>query len=243
MSWLLAVHVSCVVLTIAGFVLRGIWMIRNSPLLGARWVRVVPHIVDTVLLAAGIALAIHIRQYPFVNAWLTAKTLGLIVYIGLGAVALRHGRTRRVRIAAWIGALFAAGYIVAVAVTRNPLPAVAQSQVFAPPLQHSLRQKTSATADPLPVRAAMVSGSAPGTLVGAVLTRSRCRQACRSTPRPFMRSGNGIRTWNGSDRDVRQGTCSCRSGSGRYDGATALTWRVLRGSFTLASAQAPTRRR
>lgn len=150
MSWLLAVHVSCVVLTIAGFGLRGIWMIRNSPLLGARWVRVVPHVVDTVLLAAGIALAIHIRQYPFVNAWLTAKTLGLIVYIGLGAVALRHGRTRRVRIAAWIGALFAAGYIVAVAVTRNPLPAVAQSEVFAPPLQHSLRQKTSATADPLP---------------------------------------------------------------------------------------------
>ena len=150
MSWLLAVHVSCVVLTIAGFVLRGIWMIRNSPLLGARWVRVVPHVVDTVLLAAGIALAIHIRQYPFVNAWLTAKTLGLIVYIGLGAVALRHGRTRRVRIAAWIGALFAAGYIVTVAVTRNPLPAVARSQVFALPPQHSLRQKTPATADPLP---------------------------------------------------------------------------------------------
>ncbi len=163
MSWLLAVHVSCVVLTIAGFGLRGIWMIRNSPLLGARWVRVVPHVVDTVLLAAGIALAIHIRQYPFVNAWLTAKTLGLIVYIGLGAVALRHGRTRRVRIAAWIGALFAAGYIVAVAVTRNPLPAVVRPQVFVLPPQQSLRQKTPAAADPLPALAVMVSGSTPWT--------------------------------------------------------------------------------
>lgn len=122
MNIVLLVHISCVILTITGFVVRGIWMMTGSPLLKARWVRIAPHVVDTLLLAAGTALAVQIRQYPFVNGWLTAKTLGLIVYIGLGTIALKHGKTRRVRVTAWFGALLVLGYIVAVAATRNPLP-------------------------------------------------------------------------------------------------------------------------
>ena len=122
MNWILLVHVSCVILTITGFVLRGVWMMRDSPLLKARWVRIAPHVVDTLLLAAGAALALQIHQYPFVNGWLTAKTIAVVAYIGLGTIALKRGRTRRIRVAAWFGALLVLGYIVAVAITRNPLP-------------------------------------------------------------------------------------------------------------------------
>lgn len=97
-------------------------MMRGSPLLNARWVKIVPHVVDTVLLASAITMALMIRQYPFVAPWITAKVLALLVYIGLGMVALKRGKTRRVRIAAWIAAQMVFFYIVAVALTHSPLP-------------------------------------------------------------------------------------------------------------------------
>jgi uncharacterized membrane protein SirB2 len=64
------------------------------------------------------------RQYPFVAGWLTAKVVALVVYIGLGMVALRRGRSRRARITAWIAAQAVFLYIVAVALARSPLPFV-----------------------------------------------------------------------------------------------------------------------
>jgi len=60
-------------------------------------------------------------QYPFVYGWLTAKLFGLLAYIVLGAMALRRGRTREIRIRYFILALLAYAYIVGVALTRNPL--------------------------------------------------------------------------------------------------------------------------
>ncbi|MBI3042571.1 MAG: SirB2 family protein [Betaproteobacteria bacterium] len=118
---LMQVHVACAVLSYAGFFTRGVWMIRDSPLLERRWVRIVPHVNDTILLAAAIALAVMLRQYPLVHGWLTAKVIGLVFYILLGMAALRPGRTKSARVAAWIGAQAAFLYIVAVAYTRNPL--------------------------------------------------------------------------------------------------------------------------
>jgi len=115
------VHVGSVAASYLLFFVRGVWMMRGSPLLGERWVRVVPHVVDTVLLASAIALAVMSRQYPFQAGWLTAKVLGLILYIALGTIALKRGRTRRVQIAAWVAAQMVFAYIVAVAVTRNAL--------------------------------------------------------------------------------------------------------------------------
>jgi uncharacterized membrane protein SirB2 len=118
------VHVGCVAASYVLFVVRGAWMMRESAQLARRWVKTVPHIIDTVLLASAIALAVMSRQYPFVNGWLTAKVVGLILYVGLGMVALKRGKTRGGRIAAWIGAQGVFFYIVAVAFTRNPLPLV-----------------------------------------------------------------------------------------------------------------------
>jgi uncharacterized membrane protein SirB2 len=120
-AWIKALHVGSVALSYCGFVARGMLMIRASPLIGARWVRVAPHVVDTVLLASAIALAVMSRQYPFVEPWLTAKVLALILYIGLGTFALRRGRTMRSRVGAWIAAQAVFLYMVAVAVTRSPL--------------------------------------------------------------------------------------------------------------------------
>ncbi len=117
--WIKSIHVGSVGLSIAGFVARGALMLRGSRLLQARFVRVAPHVVDTVLLASALWLCWLLRQYPFVDGWLSAKVLGLAAYIALGTIALRRGRTPRVRAAAFAAALLAFGYIVWVAVTRD----------------------------------------------------------------------------------------------------------------------------
>lgn len=116
------VHVGAVIASFSLFFVRGLWMMAAPEKLAARWVRVVPHVIDTVLLASAIALAVTTAQYPFVQPWLTAKVLALLVYIVLGTVAIRRGRTRRVRIIAWILALTVFGYIVVVARARVPFP-------------------------------------------------------------------------------------------------------------------------
>lgn len=115
-------HVSCAALSYALFATRGIWMLRNSSLLQRRWVKTVPHVVDTALLASAIGLAVMSQQYPLVAPWLTAKVIALLLYIALGMIALKRGKTKSVRIAAWIAAQMVFVYIVAVAVTRSPLP-------------------------------------------------------------------------------------------------------------------------
>lgn len=115
------IHVTCVVLSGTGFFLRGLWMLTDSPLLEKRWVRIAPHVNDTLLLASALALAAVIQQYPFVVPWLTAKVLGLLAYIGLGMFALRRGSSKATRSIFWIAALGAFGYIVSVALTKNPV--------------------------------------------------------------------------------------------------------------------------
>lgn len=113
-------HVTCVAISITGFFLRGIWMLMDSPLLNRPWVRVMPHVNDTLLLAAAIGLSIMQQQYPFVHDWVTAKMLGLLAYIGFGMFALRRGRSKAVRTGFWLAALASFAYIVAVALTRDP---------------------------------------------------------------------------------------------------------------------------
>lgn len=120
--WIKALHVTTAAISISLFVLRGIWRLRGSPRLKARWVRIVPHVNDTVLLVSAVFLAALTHQYPGPQPWLTAKLVGLVLYIALGLVALRFARRRPAQIGAGIAAVAVFAYIVAVAVTRNPLP-------------------------------------------------------------------------------------------------------------------------
>lgn len=120
-SVLKQVHVASIILSGAGFLLRGVWMLAGSPLLSHRLTRVIPHLVDTVLLGSAIGLAIVTHQYPLRDDWLTAKVVGLVAYVALGTVALKRGRTRSVRIVALVLALGVFGYIVSVAVTKQPI--------------------------------------------------------------------------------------------------------------------------
>ncbi|TXG99520.1 MAG: regulator SirB [Rhodocyclaceae bacterium] len=113
-------HVTCVVLSGLGFCLRGFWMLSESPLRQHRLARVLPHVVDTLLLGSAVTMAWMSGQYPFVNGWLTAKLFGLLAYILLGMMALKRGRTLAIRRGYFRLALLTYAYIVGVALSRNP---------------------------------------------------------------------------------------------------------------------------
>jgi uncharacterized membrane protein SirB2 len=115
------IHVSSVIVSYLLFSLRSMWMLQVSAAMRQRWVKVMPHVVDTVLLISAITLAIRIDQDPIHNSWLSAKVVGLLLYIVLGMTALKYGKTRKTRILALIAAQAVFLYIVLVALTKNPL--------------------------------------------------------------------------------------------------------------------------
>ncbi|MBJ7313491.1 SirB2 family protein [Rugamonas sp. CCM 8940] len=115
-------HMTCAALSGSLFLLRGCWMLFQPARLQQRWVRVAPHIIDTALLASAVTLAVTSAQYPLAQGWLSAKVVALLLYIVLGTVALKRGKTRAVRATAFAAALACFGYIVAVAVSKQALP-------------------------------------------------------------------------------------------------------------------------
>lgn len=113
-------HVSCVVLSGFGFCLRGWWMFNESPQLKARLTRILPHVLDSLLLGSALTMAYLSGQYPFAQGWLTAKFFGLLAYILFGAIALKRGKTKTIRLMFFALAVLAYGYIVSVALSRSP---------------------------------------------------------------------------------------------------------------------------
>ena len=114
------VHQAAVALSLAGFVARGAGMLTGASWIGSRSAKTLPHVVDTMLIVSAIALAWMLRLSPVNAPWIAAKIAGLLVYIALGVVALRAGRTRAIRAAAFVAALLTFGWIVSVAITKDP---------------------------------------------------------------------------------------------------------------------------
>lgn len=115
------IHIGAVVASGSLFALRAL----AQNLLEARWpsalpVRVISWAVDTILLTAALMLMTIVRQFPFVDAWLTVKVVLLLAYIVIGWWAFRAGR-KQVRIACSVAALLIFGFIITVARTHNPL--------------------------------------------------------------------------------------------------------------------------
>ncbi len=120
-------HLSLAGLALLLYVLRGVWLIIDSPRLNARWVRIAPHIVYTGLLLAGGTLATLSGQW--MAGWIWTKLALLLVFVGLGVVAFRgtsrFPRSRRISI--WGMGLLVYIMIFAVAAHHHAL-----SQAAAP---------------------------------------------------------------------------------------------------------------
>ncbi len=114
------VHVAAVIASGSLFAIRG-----AAQLAGAGWTMAAPlrylsYAIDTVLLTAALMLVTVLRQYPFVQDWLTVKVLLLIVYIVLGSFALKRGGTRAVRAGFYVAALAVYLFIASVARAHHP---------------------------------------------------------------------------------------------------------------------------
>lgn len=113
------IHMTCAMLSIAGFLGRGILKINGSAIVEKKLVKVLPHVIDTVLLVSAITLVVMSGQYPWTAPWVGAKVVGLVVYIGLGVVVMRTAKTRQTRIIAFALALATAAWILMVASTKQ----------------------------------------------------------------------------------------------------------------------------
>lgn len=114
-------HMSAAALSITCFVVRAWWSVRESPLRHARWVRILPHLIDTVLLGLGVTLMLLLAVWPWQHPWLAAKLLALLVYIGIGTIAIKQGARPQTRAAAAVAAVAVFGYMVGAAIRHSPL--------------------------------------------------------------------------------------------------------------------------
>lgn len=118
-----SLHITLAYLTVVGFVVRGLWSIMDSPLREQKWVRVLPHLIDTALLSIGVVMVFSIGA-SFTDGWLVAKMLALLGYIGFGVLAMR-AKSRWLKVTGFLLALASVGYLFAVAFSRSPFPLAA----------------------------------------------------------------------------------------------------------------------
>lgn len=116
-------HLLTVAISIILFVLRFFWKWRDSAMMQKRWVKIAPHINDTLLFLTGIALVVMLKFYPLLSmdSWLTEKLFGVIIYILLGYVALgKRTKSWNLRTLAFVLALGCLYLIVKLATTKIP---------------------------------------------------------------------------------------------------------------------------
>ncbi len=113
-------HLLLVALSVSLLFIRFALLLKDSALLQRKFFKIAPHVVDTFLLLSAVALMLTIRQYPFVDPWLTEKVIALFAYIALGFSALK-GRTVAIRWLSFLGALGWLGLMIRVALSKQPL--------------------------------------------------------------------------------------------------------------------------
>lgn len=114
-------HMTLAVLSITLFSLRFIWTLVNSSKLQAKWVRITPHIIDTLLLIIGVMMAVKYSINPIEQLWLGEKILAVFAYIFTGYFTLKLARNKPMQIIGYLGAIGWVMLIVRLAMTREPL--------------------------------------------------------------------------------------------------------------------------
>jgi uncharacterized membrane protein SirB2 len=115
-------HIICVISTLTFFLVRVFWKFFFPHLLQQRWVKIVPHTIDTLLFVSGITLVVLLQQYPFVHDWITIKFFMVLTYIVCGALVLKYAKTVIGRLMALFISILSAIYIILLAFYHQPNP-------------------------------------------------------------------------------------------------------------------------
>lgn len=115
------VHVAAVLASGSLFLLRGL-----AVQAGGRWgmvtpVRYLSYGIDIVLLTAALMLVAALQSAVTHSSWLWVKLGLLVMYVLLGSVALKRGRTPRVRLVSFVAALLIFASMYAIARAHHPL--------------------------------------------------------------------------------------------------------------------------
>ncbi|MFT5674247.1 MAG: putative membrane protein SirB2 [Paraglaciecola sp.] len=112
-------HIICVIVSLSGFVMRGILKLTDSKIVHNKLVKVLPHVVDTLLLISAITLVVISGMYPWLVSWVGVKLVALVAYIIVGSIFM-HSEVKGWAQYSWFAlSLFIAGYIVLVALTKS----------------------------------------------------------------------------------------------------------------------------
>jgi uncharacterized membrane protein SirB2 len=115
------IHLATIVLSVVLFLTRFALNAKQSPMLQKTWLKILPHIIDTLLLVSAATLCVLLHQYPFVDPWVTEKLLALIMYVFMVTLALKLGRTSFIRGVGLIGALSWITYAGMIAMSKQPV--------------------------------------------------------------------------------------------------------------------------
>lgn len=112
-------HMTVAFISVALFTLRFVWTLVQSNQLSKKWVKVVPHIVDTLLLSLGVVMMVKLALNPMEQMWLAEKLIAVVAYIFTGYYTLKLARNRTMQIVGFLGALGWVMLIVRLAVTKQ----------------------------------------------------------------------------------------------------------------------------
>jgi uncharacterized membrane protein SirB2 len=110
-------HLIFILLSISSFVGRVYLAEKNPDMLEQKWIKIGPHVVNSLLLLTGFALVFQGSWLSAEYGWIVAKLIALVAYVGLGIVAIKSQGDLRWK--AFAGALACFVYIAAVAVTKS----------------------------------------------------------------------------------------------------------------------------
>jgi uncharacterized membrane protein SirB2 len=112
------VHSGFAYLSILLFLVRGLLMLAGKEgALQSKPLKILPHVIDTVLVVCALALLAQ-GGTALGGAWITAKVVGLLLYVALSTVALRLGKTKGQKAGAFVAALVVLVWVVKVAKSK-----------------------------------------------------------------------------------------------------------------------------
>ena len=119
-SYLMLKHLHMTTVALSGlfFMVRGWWLLQNSAQLQAKWVKITPHIIDTILLCSAVGMLLVAQYFP---AWVHVKIALVIVYIALGIMAFKKANTIEQKMFFLVAASVVYMFIISVALTKSPM--------------------------------------------------------------------------------------------------------------------------
>ena len=114
-------HMTIAVLSITLFTLRFVWTLTGSALLDKKLIKISPHVIDTLLLALGVVMAVKLAINPMEQLWLAEKLLAVIAYIFTGYYTLKLARNRMMQFIGYLGAMGWVMLVFRLAMTKETL--------------------------------------------------------------------------------------------------------------------------